>query len=254
MFEFKNYLILGFVFAFLYSNTGKLLANEDKSIGQVRLPLGFSGVDVSVKPEKVLRRQNLTSQKYDYSCGSAALATALNSQFDLGIEEQEVITGLLKYGEIEKIKSGRRFSLLDMKSYLSHLGIKSAGYTAGIEDIGDVPDPAIISISIKDFKHFVVFTGYKDGHVLLSDPAFGNMSVSLNKFASMWSPKVFFVLGPNTSLLKSTSLLSKEKLRFVRESIIIKQVSGSDNTQDIHTSRVIQKLSMDSAKILRPRN
>ena len=192
------------------------MASDHNSRARVRLPVGFHGVEVYVKSEKTLRKQNLISQKYDYSCGSAALATALNLQFELGIEEQEVITGLLKYGEIEKIKSGRRFSLLDMKRYLSHLDIKSAGYTAGIEDIEDIPSPAIISISIKGFKHFVVFSGYKNGHILLSDPAFGNMSVSLSKFASMWSPKAFFVLGTNATELKGVSLISKEKLRFVR--------------------------------------
>jgi len=42
-----------------------------------------------------LKKQNIVQQTYDYSCGSAALATLLNYHFGEDFEERQVIQGLL---------------------------------------------------------------------------------------------------------------------------------------------------------------
>ena len=73
--------------------------------------------------DKEIRQSGITMQKYDYTCGSAALTTLIDLSTDFQLNEETVIEGLLKHGEIEKIIKGQRFSLLDMKQYLEVLGI-----------------------------------------------------------------------------------------------------------------------------------
>ena len=194
-------------------------ANENNVRSTYRIPTGFgmAGVNVQVVPEKAMRRKGISMQKYDYSCGSAALTTMVNQQLGLRLGESEVIEGLLNFGETEKIKSGRRFSLLDMKRYLASIDILSAGYSAKLDDLSEIPVPAIMSIVIKGFRHFVVYQGLVDGHVVISDPAFGNMSITLSKFSDLWKQKIFFIISDRSALPLSGNSLSNEKLRFVSE-------------------------------------
>ena len=70
---------------------------------------------------KTLNQEHIVQQAYDYSCGSAALATLLNYHFGEDFEERQVIQGLLRYGDSEKIAQRRAFSLLDMKRFVAVL-------------------------------------------------------------------------------------------------------------------------------------
>ena len=211
---------------------------------------GTYSAKVNVKPEIVLRQENITRQKYDYSCGSAALTTLLNAQLDLNLKELDVIDGLLKHGELEKIKAGRRFSLLDMKRYLAQTGINSAGYSAAIEDLPEIQAPAIVSIVIQGFKHFVVYRGVVDGHVIIADPAFGNISVSVTKFDEMWTPKIFFTVDGAASLGKQRKPLGDESLRYVKDAEFYQTVLRLNTYQ---SNPYAQSRSLERAGVLQPR-
>ena len=232
---------------------GAVLAGEtERSKQKVYIQTGAGALStmVSVKPEAILRKENITGQKYDYSCGSAALTTLLNAQLDLNLKELDVIDGLLKHGELEKIRAGRRFSLLDMKRYLAHTGINSAGYSAAIEDLPDIQAPAIVSIVIQGFKHFVVYRGVVDGHVIIADPAFGNMSVSITKFDKMWTPKIFFTVDGAASLGQQQKPLSDESLRYVKDAEFYQTVLRLNAYQP---SPYAQSRSLERAGVLPPR-
>ena len=220
------------------------------------LPIGptGAGLSISVTPEKALRRHGISMQKFDYSCGSAALTTLLNQQINMSLSEEDAIEGLLTFGEKDKIIAGRRFSLLDMKRYLASIGISSGGYSAGIEDIPDIPAPAIISIVIKGFKHFVVFQGITEGHIILSDPAFGNMSITLTKFKKLWEQRVFFTIqNPDESEQQSShTSLSENRLRFVREDIYYHSVLQNDNTVQREITQKNQLRALVGAGVFKP--
>ncbi len=70
---------------------------------------------VQVKPALLDQFQGIVRQAYDYSCGSAALTTLLNGYIGTQLDEQQVMNGLMKFGETDKIIERRSFSLLDMK-------------------------------------------------------------------------------------------------------------------------------------------
>lgn len=232
---------------------GTLLADtSDRSKQKIYVQTGAGtfSAKVEIKPEVVLRQENIIKQQYDYSCGSAALTTLLNAQMDLSLKEMDVIDGLLKYGELEKIRAGRRFSLLDMKRYLAQSGIRSAGYSAAIDDLPEIQVPAIISIVIQGFKHFVVYRGVVDGHVVIADPAFGNMSVSLMKFDKMWTPKIFFTVDGAAAVGRQQEALSDESLRYVKDAEFYHSVLRLNAYQ---STAYAQRLSLERAGILQPR-
>jgi len=227
---------LSVLFVVLFAYCDFATAESDDNLGTVvNVPVGSTslGIKVRVRPEKAVRRAGIAMQKYDYSCGSAALTTLIEITTGLKLGEEKVIEGLLIHGETEKIKEGRRFSLLDMKLYMETLGIAGSGYSASIDDLPDIRAPAIVSIVIKGFRHFVVYKGLVDGHVILADPAYGNMTVSIDKFNKLWKQKIFFVVNSSAQMPIQQMSLDKEALRFVNEDTFLSDVLSSKIGQTI---------------------
>ncbi|HAA06071.1 MAG TPA: peptidase, partial [Acinetobacter schindleri] len=131
---------------------------------------------VRIKPALQDQFRGIVRQAYDYSCGSAALTTLLNGYVGTQLDEQQIMNGLMQFGETDKIVERRSFSLLDMKRFVAALGLQSGGYRGEFEDLVKQGQPAIVPISYAGFKHFVVYKAYKDGRVYIADPALGNIS------------------------------------------------------------------------------
>lgn len=149
------------------------------------------------KPVSEFKYQNVVRQRFDYSCGSAALTTVLNEYLGRQFGERQVMEGLLRFGETEKIVERRGFSLLDMKRLTQALGHPSGGFRAEFADLETLDHPAIVPIAYGGFKHFVVLKKYQDGHVYVADPALGNISFTAEKFKEVWAPHVLFIVFPN---------------------------------------------------------
>ncbi|MGI6395615.1 MAG: C39 family peptidase [Desulfomonilia bacterium] len=99
-------------------------------------PLGIQQVmKFDVKPFTVMKDENIVKQQFDYSCGSAALATLLNYYLGEDFTEAQVIQGLMEYGDIKQLEERRAFSLLDMKRFVTVLGYQGTGYTAELDDL-----------------------------------------------------------------------------------------------------------------------
>ena len=95
-----------------------------------------------------------------------------------------------------------------------------------------------MSISIQGFKHFVVFKGVVEGRVVLADPAFGNMTLTKEKFGELWKQRIFFTLDSSTFLAidNKSKPISKSDLRFVRESSQPNNI-GPDLKPSLHLTR-----------------
>jgi predicted double-glycine peptidase len=132
-------------------------------------------------------------QEFDYSCGSAALATLLTYSYDMPVTEMTVFRSMIKNGDKAVIEQSG-FSLLDMKLYLQRQGLPSGGFRAPLSTLASVRLPAIVLINVAGYRHFVVVTGIRDGRVLLADPAVGIRSVAQAAFAKQWSGIFFLVL------------------------------------------------------------
>lgn len=176
--------------------------------------------DVIVKPVSEFKYQNVVRQAYDYSCGSAALTTVLNGYLGRQFEERQIMEGLLRFGEYDKIVARRGFSLLDMKRLATALGHPSGGFKASIEDLKTLDHPAVVPIHYAGFKHFVVLKKYQDGHVYVADPALGNISFTLTKFQEVWTDNVLFIVFPNGFEPQPGLELTEWDLRLLDESTI----------------------------------
>jgi predicted double-glycine peptidase len=79
---------------------------------------------VPVKSMKELKFSSTTRQQYDFSCGSAALATLLTYHYGYPINETVAFKAMWEIGDQAKIRR-EGFSLLDMQRYLASIGFKA---------------------------------------------------------------------------------------------------------------------------------
>jgi len=149
-----------------------------------------------MEPFSEFKYRHIVRQAYDYSCGSAALVTVMNSYLGMPVSEQQAMEGMLAHGEREKIIARRGFSLLDMKRYLITQGADAAGFRADMSDLKQLKQPGIVPIEYAGFKHFVVFRGIRDGRVFLADPSAGHIVFSVEEFAKLWDRNTLFLLYP----------------------------------------------------------
>jgi len=173
----------------------------DQPSDQFPLPLSVVGggpitETVKIVPQSEFKYANIVRQAYDYSCGSAALTTILQSHLGLKVSEQQAMEGMLEKGEKDKIIARRGFSLLDMKRYVASLGLDSQGFRAKVEDLRKLEHPAIVPIDYGGFKHFVVLRGVRDGKVYIADPSAGHFVLSVDEFAQWWDRNTLFVVYP----------------------------------------------------------
>ncbi len=76
---------------------------------------------------KSMHYVNLVQQEYDFSCGSAALATLLRYGYGIDIPEAEMIQKMMVFSNPQTvIKNG--FSMLDMKKFVETLGLEGRGF------------------------------------------------------------------------------------------------------------------------------
>ncbi len=175
---------------------------------------------VEVQPALLDQFQGIVRQAYDYSCGSAALTTLLNGYVGTQLDEQQVMSGLMKFGETDKIVERRSFSLLDMKRFVSALGLESGGYRGEFKDLVNQDQPAIVPISYAGFKHFVVYKGYKNGRVYVADPALGNISFDERRFQDIWENNTLFLINVPEQYRKNFLALKESDMRHVEDATI----------------------------------
>lgn len=156
--------------------------------------------DYRVPVASVLARKfnTVVRQQYDFSCGSAALATLLRYHYDLPRTETDVFTGMWREGDQARIRQVG-FSLLDMKRYLGENGIRADGYRVTLDQIAARGLPGIALITHKGYRHFVVVKGVAGGQVLVGDPSLGLRSMSAGEFGSQWNG-LYFVLNTRTDV------------------------------------------------------
>ncbi len=141
-----------------------------------------------------LRGDRVVRQGFDLSCGAAALSTLLTYEQGDPITEAEVVSGLLRHADPERIRRQGGFTLLDLKRYATARGYLAAGYgnlaLSSLSSLG----PAIVPTVVQGQPHFMVFRGIVKGRVALADPAYGNRTMRPEQFEGLWSPRVAFVV------------------------------------------------------------
>ncbi|WP_166424270.1 C39 family peptidase [Paraglaciecola sp. 20A4] len=154
----------------------------------------FNG-QFSIKVSSIteLRFKTIYKQRYDFSCGSATLASLLSFHYDDVVNELNVFKDMFEHGNKEKIKH-QGFSLLDMKQYLSRRGYNANGFKITLEQLSSAQLPAITIINNNGYMHFVIIKGSNGSEVLVGDPAVGLKSIKIQAFQEMWDNRILFVI------------------------------------------------------------
>lgn len=159
----------------------------------VDMMAGGGPIFVPVKSLQEARFQRTLRQQYDFSCGSAALASLLTYQYGLQTSEQVAFEFMFASGDQAKIRR-EGFSMLDMKRYLGGQGFEADGYEVPLEKLLETGVPAIALINDGGYHHFVVVKGLRAGRVLLSDPSRGTRMMARENFDAVWADRVLFVI------------------------------------------------------------
>jgi predicted double-glycine peptidase len=187
---------------------------------------------VPVKTMLELRFRHMLKQKYDFSCGSAALASLLTYHYNEPIDEMSVLKSMYEVGDQEKInKVG--FSMLDMQKYLHSIGLNAQGYRAPLDILIKEQVPAIVLINRNGYTHFVIIKGVTMQRVLLGDPATGTHVMNRSEFEKTWNGVLFVINDEMEIARKSFNLASDWQQREAPASNAVFQKNLNDLTLDI---------------------
>ena len=97
---------------------------------------------------KDLRDRNVVIQKFDYSCGSGALATLMRYYFGDKVSEEELLLSILGRMTEEEVKDREKkgLSLLDLKRCAEQRGYQAAGVKLKYASLPKLKGPVLIHL------------------------------------------------------------------------------------------------------------
>ena len=155
--------------------------------------MGGGDYTLPITSMKQARTRTTLIQKYDFSCGSAAIATLLTHHYNYPVTEEMVFQEMYNTGDQAKIHR-EGFSLLDMKRFLDAHGFDADGFQLPLDKLNEARVPAIALINESGYHHFVVIKGLDATRVLLGDPARGTRVMQRNDFEARWQNSLMFVI------------------------------------------------------------
>lgn len=147
---------------------------------------------VDVVSYRDLPFRTVVRQHYDFSCGSAALATLLRHHYGRDVDEEAVFRAMYVAGDQAAIQRVG-FSLLDMKSYLEQRGYRADGFRVSLDALARRKTPAIVMIDTAGYRHFVVLKAVEGDRVLIGDPALGLKVYDRETFSRLWNGVAFII-------------------------------------------------------------
>jgi predicted double-glycine peptidase len=150
-----------------------------------------------IRSLKEIRDEGVVRQRWDMSCGAAALSTLLTYDFKDKTSETAIVVWILHRVDAVRVRTRGGFSLLDLKHFAEARGYHAEGFSGmSIEDLAEQKTSVIVPIRVKGFDHFVVVKGIAAGHVIVADPGFGNLTMRVDQFQQLWKSGIVFVVHP----------------------------------------------------------
>lgn len=150
-----------------------------------------------------LERQNLVSQRLDYSCGAACLATVAKYFWNDDYGESDFIRISLKLLSPEefadRVVNGLNMS--DLKRMAEEAGYFSTVGKLTFDQLTKSKIPVVAGITVSGYKHFVVYRGWDGETVYLADPIRGNIQISRDEFEKQWQRQLILVLAKRVKTL-----------------------------------------------------
>jgi hypothetical protein len=159
----------------------------------------------AIRSLRDLRQDGVVMQRWDLSCGSAALSTILTHDLGDPVSEALVVAAILRRADPVRIRARGGFSLLDLKRFAESRGYEARGYARVSREALAKLAPAILATELGGDAHFVVFRGLRGGRVLLADPAFGNRTMPVAALEAAWPKRIAFVVRKAETAVAATA-------------------------------------------------
>lgn len=185
--------------------SGVLALPATDSAAQIEIGSGIR-VKSPLTSMKDLRDQDVVKQRFDFSCGAAALATILRYGFAENVSEGQILVDLFDLpSEAERAERRRTgFSLLDLQRVAQARGYNAQGFRLYPEQLRLLSGPVIVFIEPRGYKHFAVLRGLRGDRVHLADPSRGQVRMPAYTFRESWlqddGKGIIFVVEPKTGL------------------------------------------------------
>ena len=186
-------------------------------------------IGVSVVSWRDLPFKTVKHQAFDYSCGSAAVATLVTYVYDMPTSERDVFKEMFERGDKNKIRR-EGFSMLDMSRYLNSHGLKAKGYKLSESIIEKYRLPFIALVNNNGYNHFVVVKTMEPGRVLVGDPNTGNVEYSQDTFSQMWNGLALVVT--NNASKSRAAFGNQNEWRFARVRAPIRENNNVAGTEE----------------------
>jgi uncharacterized protein len=139
------------------------------------------------RPQTWVALQNRVTvrQRFDFSCGAAALATLLTHYHGRQTREEDVIEIFrIRYPTreawIERAKEG--FSFDDIIFAAGKLGFAGQGARVPFETLEKLSGPVIVHLDRDGYQHFAVLRAVIEGRAYTSDPLSGQRTLLADAF------------------------------------------------------------------------
>ncbi len=178
--------------------TGAALFFGQAANAEVRLGREVAGGDFSVGVMTWwdIPFRSVIRQRFDFSCGSAAVATLLTYHYDRPTTEYAPFRAMWDLGDKPTIRKVG-FSMLDMRNYLQSLGYRAEGFKLKPDQLIELKRPVIVLLDINGFKHFVVVKGQTKDQILVGDSVLGLNKYSNQDFQKYWNGVILAIVdGP----------------------------------------------------------
>ncbi|MBI1273956.1 MAG: peptidase C39 [Alphaproteobacteria bacterium] len=184
--------------------------------------------------------QTTKRQAYDFSCGSATVATMMSYVYDVPTSERDVFKSMFDQGDQEKIRR-EGFSMLDMVNYMRRKGMNANGYKLSLAAIEKKRVPFIALINKEGYNHFVVVKGIAGPFVLVGDPNNGNVVYHRKHFEQMWNGIALLVT--NHASKAHTVFNSPREWKLVRSLATLRE----NNLEQLIDSDVLEPMPWQAA-------
>ena len=163
----------------------------------VSLSLSGQSFRANVQSYKEIKEEGAVLQTDEFTCGAAALATVLREYGDEKITEEMLLSM-----ETQLVK-GKGLSLFQLQTLAERRGFKAEGYKIELANLYDFTSPLILHLKMPEGGHYMVYKGIQGDRIFLVDPAEGNIRMSLDRFASLWTGYSLALLEKNGEKLQN---------------------------------------------------
>ena len=191
--------------------------------------------DKQIRTLKDIRNEGVTRQRWDLSCGAAALSTVLTYDFKDNTPESAIVVWILHRSDPVRVRARGGFSLLDLKHFAQARGYQAEGFSdMSLEELAKETSSVIVPIRVKGFDHFVVVKEVSGDRVYLADPGFGNVTMKRNRFLEVWKNGIVFIVHPPDARMQVPKNVSSSAKLLPDESLVTRMTVMSTPTNGLY--------------------